>query len=63
MIELVPDEWVDDDRGGRSPRRDRRADRERVAGLVDHLGLVNNRNPDPGHFADIVHALGNDPAS
>ena len=30
---------------------------ERVAGLTDSVGLVNSRNPDPAHFADIVADL------
>jgi probable F420-dependent oxidoreductase len=30
---------------------------ERVGGLTDSIGLVNSRNPDPGHFADIVADL------
>jgi probable F420-dependent oxidoreductase len=57
MIEVVPDEWVDTI--AVAGPRDEIADRlrDRAAGLVDHLGLVNNRNPDPGHFADIVRAL------
>lgn len=29
----------------------------RVAGITDSVGLVNSRNPDPGHFADVVADL------
>jgi probable F420-dependent oxidoreductase len=63
MIELVPDEWVDTI--AVTGPRDEIAERlrERAAGLVDHLGLVNNRNPDPGHFADIVRSLSDDPVT
>jgi probable F420-dependent oxidoreductase len=57
MIELVPDEWVEE-LAVVGPR-DEIADkvRARAAGLSDHIGLVNNRNPDPTHFADVVAAL------
>ena len=39
--------------------RDEIAERivERADGINDHLGLVNSRNPDPAHFADIVAEL------
>jgi probable F420-dependent oxidoreductase len=30
---------------------------ERVAGITDSISLVNNRNPDPANFADIVAQL------
>ena len=30
---------------------------ERTAGVTDSIGLVNSRNPDPSHFADIVAHL------
>jgi len=29
----------------------------RLAGISDHVSLVNNRCPDPGHFAEVVAAL------
>jgi probable F420-dependent oxidoreductase len=58
MAERVPDELVEtvavvgprDEIAGRLV--------ERAEGLADHVGLVNNRNPDPGHFADIVADVG-----
>jgi probable F420-dependent oxidoreductase len=31
--------------------------RERLAGISDHVSLVNNRAPDPTHFAEVVDAL------
>jgi probable F420-dependent oxidoreductase len=57
MIDLVPDEVVETIAvvGPRDEIADRILDR--VGDLTDHVGLVNNRNPDPDHFADIVHAL------
>jgi probable F420-dependent oxidoreductase len=30
---------------------------ERVAGITEHVSLVNNRNPDPAHFVDVVTDL------
>ncbi len=57
MIDLVPDEWVETI--AVAGPRDEVADRiiERLGDLTDHIGLVNNRNPDPGHFADLVATL------
>jgi probable F420-dependent oxidoreductase len=57
MIDLVPDEMVEtiavvgprDEIAGRL--------RDRAAGITDHVSLVNNRNPDPALFADIVAAV------
>jgi probable F420-dependent oxidoreductase len=34
--------------------------RERLAGISDSVSLVNNRAPDPGHFAEVVAGLGQD---
>jgi hypothetical protein len=31
--------------------------RARLDGISDHVSLVNNRAPDPGHFAEVVAAL------
>ncbi|GJM37001.1 MAG: hypothetical protein DHS20C19_03680 [Acidimicrobiales bacterium] len=36
--------------------------RERLAGISDHVSLVNNRAPDPRHFAEIVDGLTRPPA-
>ncbi|MDW3220246.1 MAG: TIGR03617 family F420-dependent LLM class oxidoreductase [Acidimicrobiales bacterium] len=36
--------------------------RERLAGISDHVSLVNNRAPDPRHFAEIVDGLKRPPA-
>ncbi len=57
MAALVPDELIEAVAvvGPRHEIADRLI--ERSSGLADHLGLVNNRHPDPGHFADIVADL------
>ncbi len=57
MADLVPDELVE--AVAVVGPRDEIAARlvERAAGLADHVGLVNTRNPDPAHFADIVADL------
>jgi len=54
MADLIPDELVET--VAVVGPRDEIASRlvERAAGLAEHVGLVNNRNPDPTHFADIV---------
>ena len=31
--------------------------RARLDGISDHVSLVNNRAPDPGHFAEVVTGL------
>ena len=57
MADLVPDDLVE--AVAVVGPRDEIAARlvERAAGLVDHVGLVNTRHPDPAHFADIVSDL------
>ena len=57
MAELIPDELVE--AVAVVGPRDEIAARlvARAEGLADHLGLVNSRNPDPAHFADIVADL------
>jgi probable F420-dependent oxidoreductase len=57
MIDLVPDELVET--VGVVGPRETIAEQiaERTSGITDHVGLVNNRNPDPGHFADVVASL------
>ena len=57
MTELIPDELVELIAvvGPRSEIAARLV--ERTAGLDVTVSLVNNRNPDPTHFADIVAAL------
>jgi len=57
MCELIPAEMVEelavvaprDEVGARLAAR--------IRGITDSVGLVNNRNPDPDHFADIVADL------
>ena len=57
MATIIPDELVAAIAvvGPRSQIADQLADR--VAGITDHVSLVNNRNPDPELFADIVDDL------
>jgi probable F420-dependent oxidoreductase len=57
MAELIPDGLVDE-LTVMGPR-DQIASKliARSAGITDSISLVNNRNPDPRHFADIVAAL------
>jgi probable F420-dependent oxidoreductase len=57
MAELVPDGLIDE-LTVLGPR-DQIASKliARSAGITDSISLVNNRNPDPCHFADIVAAL------
>jgi hypothetical protein len=57
MAALVPDEFVEEIAvvGPRSEIAAMLA--ARTAGTTDRVSLVNNRNPDPTHFADIVADL------
>jgi probable F420-dependent oxidoreductase len=57
MAALIPDEFVDEIAvvGPRSEIA--RKIGARIAGITDRVSLVNNRNPDPAHFADIVADL------
>ena len=58
MAALIPDEFVEADRGGRPARtRSRARSRPGRSGITDRVSLVNNRNPDPALFADIVADL------
>jgi probable F420-dependent oxidoreductase len=57
MARLIPDDLVEQI-AVVGPRSDIAAMvSERTSGIADTVSLVNNRNPDPGHFADIVAAL------
>jgi probable F420-dependent oxidoreductase len=60
MADLIPDELVEEI-AVVGPRRDiARRISSRAAGITDRVSLVNNRNPDPDLFADLVddlHAL------
>ena len=49
MAELVPAELVDEIAGAEIAAR--------ASGITDQVSLVNNRNPDPALFADIVADL------
>lgn len=57
MAPLVPDEFVEEI-AVVGPRTEIAAKLvARIAGVTDRVSLVNNRNPDPAHFADIVADL------
>jgi probable F420-dependent oxidoreductase len=57
MAALIPDDFVEAI-AVVGPRREiAGAISARLAGITDHVSLVNNRNPDPAHFADIVADL------
>jgi hypothetical protein len=57
MTELIPDDLVREI-AVTGERRDVAAGLvARVAGITDSISLVNNRNPDPANFADIVADL------
>jgi probable F420-dependent oxidoreductase len=57
MAALIPDDFVEDI-AVVGPRRDIAAKiAARAAGITDCVSLVNNRNPDPALFADIVDDL------
>lgn len=63
MAALVPDVFVEEIAvvGPRSEIAAKIA--ARVSGITDSVSLVNNRNPDPDHFADIITDLRtNEPA-
>jgi probable F420-dependent oxidoreductase len=57
MIDLIPDELVETVAvvGSRDEIAGKLVDR--CSGLCDHVSLVNNRNPDPAHFADIIASV------
>jgi probable F420-dependent oxidoreductase len=54
MNGLITDEMMQEIAVMRPRREVASAVRERLAGISDSVSLVNNRNPDPGHFGDIV---------
>ena len=57
MADLIPDEFVEEIAvvGSRAEIAAQLV--ARTAGITDRVSLVNNRNPDPAHFADIVADL------
>ncbi|MFN8626089.1 MAG: TIGR03617 family F420-dependent LLM class oxidoreductase [Candidatus Binatia bacterium] len=57
MNGLITDEIMQEIAVMRPRREVASAVRERLAGIGDSVSLVNNRNPDPGHFGDIVADL------
>jgi len=57
MAELIPDDFVEAV-AVVGPRREIAGKiSARVSGITDRVSLVNNRNPDPALFADIVADL------
>jgi probable F420-dependent oxidoreductase len=57
MASLVDDEFLEAVAVVGEPDRIAPLIRERLAGISDHVSLVNNRAPDPTHFAEVVDAL------
>jgi len=57
MNGLITDEMMQEIAVMRPRRQVASAVRERLTGISDSVSLVNNRNPDPGHFGDIVADL------
>ena len=57
MAALIPDDFVEEI-AVVGPRAEIGAKLStRAAGITNRVSLVNNRNPDPAHFADIVADL------
>jgi hypothetical protein len=57
MNALITDDIMRENAVMRPRREVASALRKRLAGISDSVSLVNNRNPDPGHFGDIVADL------
>ena len=57
MGELIDDEFLETVAVVGEPSTIAPALRARLAGIADHVSLVNNRHPDPRHFAEVVTAL------
>ncbi|HWJ63357.1 MAG TPA: TIGR03617 family F420-dependent LLM class oxidoreductase [Acidimicrobiales bacterium] len=57
MAALVDDELVETIAVVGEPHEIAPQIRSRLAGISDHVSLVNNRAPDPQHFAEVVAAL------
>jgi probable F420-dependent oxidoreductase len=57
MAELIDDEFLETVAVVGEPSEVARKIRDRLDGISDHVSLVNNRAPDPMHFADVVAAL------
>ena len=57
MAELIDDEFLDEVAVVGEPHEIAPKLRERLAGITDRVSLVNNRAPDPEHFAEVVADL------
>lgn len=57
MAELIDDEFLDEVAVVGEPHEIAPKLRDRLAGITDRVSLVNNRAPDPAHFAEVVAAL------
>ncbi len=57
MAALIPDELIETIAVVGEPESIAPQLRERLAGISDHVSLVNNRAPDPQHFAEVVSGL------
>ncbi|MBX3286917.1 MAG: TIGR03617 family F420-dependent LLM class oxidoreductase [Actinobacteria bacterium] len=57
MAALIPDELIETIAVVGEPGSIAAQVRERLAGISDHVSLVNNRAPDPKHFAEVVADL------
>jgi len=57
MAELIDDEFLETIAVVGEPHTIAGQVSERLAGISDHVSLVNNRAPDPGHFAEVVADL------
>ena len=57
MAALIPDELLEEVAVCGEPHEIAPQLRERLDGISDSVSLVNNRAPDPKHFAEVVEAL------
>lgn len=57
MAALIPDELIETIAVVGEPHEIAPQIRARLAGISDHVSLVNNRAPDPQHFAEVVADL------
>ena len=57
MAGLVDDELIETVAVVGEPHQIADRIRERLDGISEHVSLVNNRAPDPGHFAEVVERL------
>lgn len=57
MAELIDDEFLEEVAVVGEPQSIAPLIRDRLAGITDKVSLVNNRAPDPQHFAEVVAGL------